>query len=87
MRFKELCDKEVVDINVCNCIGRVNDVKLDPVCGAILAIIVPGPGKFFGFFCKDYEFCIPWVNIIRIGPDIILVNLNEETMKKKLSKG
>lgn len=84
MRFSELCDKEVVNANDCKCIGRVRDIDFDCECGRIEALIVPGPGKCMGIFGKDFEFCIPWVNIIRIGPDIILVNLDEQTMKKKI---
>lgn len=84
MRFSELCDREVVNANDCKCLGRVRDIEFDPECGEIRAIMVPGPGKYMGIFCKDFEFCIPWCNIIRIGPDIVLVNLDEKTMKKKL---
>lgn len=83
MRFADLCEKEVINANDCRCIGRVRDIEFDPSCGYIEAIIVPGPGKYMGIFCKDFEFCIPWVNIIRIGPDIVLVNLDEESMRRK----
>ena len=48
------------------------------------ALIVPGPGKYWGLFCKDFEFCIPWCNVVKIGPDIILVNLDEKEMKHKI---
>lgn len=84
MRFCDLSEKEVINANDCRCIGRVRDIEFDIKCGHIEAIIVPGPGKYMGVFCKDFEFCIPWVNIIRIGPDIILVDLREESMKRKL---
>ena len=73
----------MVNANDCRCIGCVGDVEFDHECGEIKALIVPGPGKYWGMFGKDFEFCIPWVNIIRIGPDIILVNLDEESMKRK----
>lgn len=58
--------------------------EFDPVCGKICAIIVPGPGKYMGIFCRDYEYCIPWVKIVKIGPDIILVNICESDMRRKL---
>ena len=59
-------------------------LEFDPVCGKICAIIVPGPGKYMGIFCRDYEYCIPWVKIVKIGPDIILVNICESDMRRKL---
>ena len=84
MRFLDLCQKEVINVNDCCRLGCVSDIEFDCGCGKICAIIVPGPGKYLCFICKDYEFCIPWVKIIRIGPDIILVDLDEASMKRKL---
>ncbi len=84
MRFSDLCDKEVININDCKCLGRVSDIEFECDCGKICSILVPGPGKYLGCFGKDYEFCIPWVNIMKIGPDIILVDLKEDEMKRKL---
>ena len=75
MRFLDLCEKEVVSVEEGRFIGHVRDLEFDPVCGKICAIIVPGPGKYMGIFCRDYEYCIPWVKIVKIGPDIILVNI------------
>lgn len=84
MRFLDLCKKEVINVNDCCRIGFVSDIELDSECGRICSIIVPGPGRVLGMFGKDYEFCIPWVKIVRIGPDIILVDLDECTMKHKI---
>lgn len=84
MRFCELCDREVVNINDCRSLGCVKDVELDIECGDILAIIVPGPCRYFGCFGRECEFFIPWVKIIRIGPDIILVNFNEQEMRRNM---
>lgn len=81
MRFLDLCEKEVVSVEEGRFIGHVRDLEFDPVCGKICAIIVPGPGKYMGIFCRDYEYCIPWVKIVKIGPDIILVNICESDMQ------
>ncbi len=84
MRFSDFCNKEVINANDCRCLGNVRDIEIDIDCGHIKAIIVPGPGKYLGCFMREFEFCIPWVKIIRIGPDIILVDLDEHEMKKKI---
>ena len=84
MRFLDLCEKEVVSVEEGRFIGHVRDLEFDPLCGKICAIIVPGPGKYMGIFCRDYEYCIPWVKIVKIGPDIILVNICESDMRRKL---
>ena len=38
------------------------------------AIIVYGPGRFFGLFGRGEEYYIPWECIQRIGDDIILID-------------
>ena len=82
MRFSDLCEKEVVNVKDCRCLGSVRDLDIDKECGRILALIVPGPGKYLGCFCRDSEFFIPWAKVIRIGPDIILVEFDEKEMKQ-----
>ena len=47
------------------------------------ALIVPGPGKFCGFFGTDSEYVIPFACIKKIGPDIILVEIKEEKFLQK----
>ena len=84
MRFSELCEKEVINVKDCCYIGHVQDIVFDCDCGKICDIIVPGPGKYLGCLCRDFEYCIPWVKIIKIGPDIILVDIDEEAMRRKI---
>lgn len=83
MRFCELKEKEVV--NICNgkCLGGVVDLQINVCSGAIEALIVPGPGKFCGFFGTDSEYVIPFACIKKIGPDIILVEIKEEKFLQK----
>lgn len=75
MRFCELCEKEVINVSDCRCIGSVADLELDECNGCILALIVPESGHFFGLFGLGVEYIIPWNRIVRIGPDIILVDV------------
>ena len=84
MRLCELENKEVINVADGRSLGCVMDLEFDPKCGQIEALIVPGPGKYMGIFCRDYEYCIPWVKIVKIGPDIILVNICESDMRRKL---
>ncbi len=84
MLYSDLCDKEVISITEGRYLGHIRDLEIDERTGRICSIIVPGQGKFMGMFCKEYEYCIPWVKICKIGPDIILVELNECEMKRKI---
>lgn len=76
MRYCELKRKEVINCKDCKRLGFVSDLQFNPCTGCIEAIIVPGPGKLFGCFCCNSEYIIRFCNIVRIGPDIILVDID-----------
>ncbi|MBQ3601785.1 MAG: YlmC/YmxH family sporulation protein [Lachnospiraceae bacterium] len=84
MRIYDIKQKEV--INICNCqrLGYVADVEFDPKCGCIEALVVPGPCKLWGVLGRDQEYIIPFCKVHHIGPDVILVEIEEE---KCLEKG
>ena len=67
MRLCELRDKEVV--NICS--------------GEVEAVIIPGPGKICGFLGTDCEYVIPFGCIRKIGPDIVIVEIQEEKFLQK----
>lgn len=75
MRFSELKQKEVINCKDCRKLGFVTDLEIDDCNGKILKIIVPGPGRFCGCIGRVSEYCIPYNRIIRIGSDIILVDI------------
>ncbi len=73
-RIRGLRRKEV--INICDgCrLGFVSDVDIKVPEGQVLALVVSGPGLFFGLFGRGEEFYVPWDCIQRIGDDIILID-------------
>ena len=77
MRICELREKEVINICKCECLGFVVYVDIDDCTGCVRALIIPHCGKMFGFMGKGNDLIIPWSKIIKIGPDIILVELPE----------
>lgn len=84
MRFCNLQQKEVINACDCKCLGTVCDLEIDEKTGCIEKIIVPGPGKWLGCFCREFELCIPWCHVVKIGPDIILVDIDEKEVRHKL---
>lgn len=84
MRIEDLKRKEV--INSCNCkiLGCADDVIFDICTGCIEAIIVPGPGKFCGLICSEFEYVIPFKCIVQVGSDIILVRVDEDEVRQKV---
>ncbi len=83
MRVCELKEKEV--INVCDGerLGKICDVDFDLKTGQMISLIVPGPCKVFGILGRDQEYIIPFCDIIRIGPDVVLVEADTKKCLKK----
>lgn len=83
MRICELKNKEVVNICDGRMIGFVSDVDFDINKGVICSIIVPGPAKCFSFWVHDIEYVIPFDRIECIGPDVVLVKVCLDDVKRK----
>ena len=80
-RVVELRCKEVINISDGSRLGYANDVEFDQVTGKIVAIVVPGPCRFFGLFGREDDYVIPWQAIRRIGEDIFLVEVRPEQIR------
>ena len=83
MRICELREKEVINICSGRRLGCVVDVEINVCTGEVEAIVIPGPGRICGFFGTDCEYVIPFGCIRKIGPDIILVEIQEEKFLQK----
>ena len=78
MKFTELRCKEVICVNDGRRLGFITDVQIQVPEGNVLAVVVPGPCRFLGLVGRSEDYVIPWKNICRIGPDIILVDVKTE---------
>lgn len=76
LKMSELRCKEVICLYDGRRLGYVSDLELECPTGEIKCIIVPGQCKFWGIFGPKEDYVIPWCNIQRIGPDIILVDID-----------
>ncbi len=75
MRTSELRTREVVNVADGKRLGVICDVEIDLSSGRVVALVVPGEGKFFGIFGRDEDYVIPWDRIRKIGTDVILVEV------------
>ena len=83
MRIAELKEKEV--INVCDGekLGNVCDIGFHEKTGQIISLIVPGPCKVLGILGRDQEYIIPFCDVLRIGTDVVLVEVDTKECLKK----
>ncbi|MDQ0299053.1 YlmC/YmxH family sporulation protein [Salibacterium salarium] len=77
MRISELQTKDIVNMHTGKRLGHVGDVDINVETGYVEAIVVGGSTKMMTFFNKESEFIVPWTHIVKIGSDVILVNLYE----------
>ena len=84
--FRELQTKEVICLRDGRRLGFVCDARLQVPEGNLLALILPGPCRFWGLFGRKDDYEIPWHCIRRIGPDIILVDVKPEECRVPCKK-
>jgi YlmC/YmxH family sporulation protein len=77
MKYTDFKQKEVIDCRDGKRLGFVVDLDFDPCDGCIKEILVPIIKGGFDCFRKPKILRIPYRNIEKIGPDIILVQIPE----------
>ncbi|WP_332690072.1 YlmC/YmxH family sporulation protein [Halalkalibacter lacteus] len=76
IKISELQVKDIVNMDNGKRLGHLTDLEINLSTGAIEALVINGSGKMMGLFGKDSEeIVVPWKNIIRIGSDVILVEV------------
>lgn len=78
VRFWELGNREVVNCRNGKKLGNIGDIGLDLEKGCIRDLFIPVGSKFCGCVGKKGEYCIPYSAVVRIGVDIILVDVDEK---------
>lgn len=74
-KLSELRDRDVINIADGRRLGYIGDIDVDPASGKVRSFICPGSGRLFGLFGGGKDQIIQWNQVIKIGPDVILVDL------------
>lgn len=82
--FCELRAREVINIADGKRLGRIIDMAFT-CSGKIVGIIVPGERKILKNISGCENIFIPWKNVIKIGDDVVLVNLSGEVNEGSLA--
>lgn len=79
MRLSEFSGKEIIGLDNGERLGVIgdSDLEINPATGEITTIILPGT-TFFGFGKRKDDVVIRWDSIIKIGPDMIIVQFQKE---------
>ncbi len=85
-RIADLRCKEVVNIYDGQRLGFVEDVLVDTRSGSVMAIVVPGPCRVLGLFFPGDDYIIHWESILRIGEDLILIDVKGEHQRTRRRK-
>ena len=84
--FSELRYKEVIDIHTGFRLGYVCDAEFDDAEGRLCSLVTPGRAKLFGLLGREDDYVLPWGSIVRIGSDIVLVDVKESVQRRKRPK-
>ena len=74
MTIRELCEKEVIQLEQGVCLGRADDLEFDPATAQLKSLILLGRPRLFGLLGRDESLMIPWREIETIGTDASLVH-------------
>lgn len=79
MRLSDLVGKEIVNIVSGARLGTVgdSDLVIDEDTGEIDAIILPPRNNLVGFWTDRQPLVIPWDSIIKIGAEVVIVELDD----------
>ncbi len=72
---------DVIDINNGARLGNIKDIRIDYENSKIISLLVEELGE--GWFSKKEEIEIKWRDIVKIGVDVILVNLINEVKENR----
>ena len=61
--IRELCEKEVVQLEQGVCLGRADDLEFDPATAQLQCLILLGRPRLLGLLGRDESLTIPWREI------------------------
>ncbi len=75
IKISDLRARDVINVLDGKKLGNIIDIDLDLDNGKVVALVLPGRTKGFSIFSRREEVTVPWNKIVRIGRDVILVEV------------
>jgi len=76
--YWDLIEKDVVNIKDGEVMGRFDDAEIDTRVGRITAFYIEEASKFMGMLGKTKPKRIKWEEILKIGMDVVIVNVDDD---------
>lgn len=86
VRASDLRAKDVVNVADGRKLGNLYDLDIDVESGRIRSLILPASGRPGWFRARDRDIEVPWQDIVKVGIDVILVDL-PGSVSPRLSAG
>lgn len=83
--YFDLMEKDIINIKDGEIMGRFDDVEIEHKHGRITAFYIEEPGRFLGLG-KTKTRRIKWEEIIKIGMDVIIVNVDDENNNRVIKE-
>lgn len=75
VRASDLRAKDVINVADGRKLGNLYDLDIDVASGRIRSLVLPGNGRPGWFRARDRDLEVPWQDIVKVGVDVILVDL------------
>ena len=76
--YWDMIEKDVINIKNGEVLGRFDDVEIDTKVGKISAFYIEKASRFIGMLGKSKSRKVKWEEILKIGMDVIIVNVDDE---------
>lgn len=76
--YWDMIEKDVINIKNGEVLGRFDDVEIDTKAGKISAFYIEEASKFMGMLGKSKSRKIKWEEILKVGMDVIIVNVDDD---------
>lgn len=82
INYSDLIEKDIISLQSGENIGQFDDAEIDVQKGRITALYIEEGGRILGVLGKNRVRRINWKDIIKIGIDVIIVNIESKNTKE-----
>ena len=83
MKLSNLTSKDVINDSDGNKLGKIQDAEIDTLTGKILSVRINKGLKLTSFLSSKNGYNVSWDKIVKIGGDVIIVDIDDNMTKIK----